>query len=91
MGNMRYASVNGFQTSEADVNILLGLRPPNATAPQVKTFSMYVESDTFIIINDGEEVFVSQKLGLNYTDEFLPVKSLKFKESGINYFMAYGI
>lgn len=91
MGTKLYASINGFQTSEADVNVLLNLKPESKTAPQVKTFSLYVETDTFIKINDGDDVFVSQKLGLNYTDDFLPVKSLKFKESGINFFMAYGI
>lgn len=92
MGNFNYRTSQGFQTSVADENILTTLRP-DATAPSLKTFSMYVDGDASIIINDDDSnpVYVTAKLGLNYADVFQPVKSIKFKTSGVNYFIAYGV
>lgn len=92
MGTLKYSTSQGYQTSEADVNILTTLKP-NATVGSLKTFSMFVESDAIIIIDDDESnpITVTSKLGSNYTDIFKPIKSLKFKDSGINYFVAYGV
>lgn len=89
--NLEYRTSNGYSTSIAGENIIKTLMP-EYTAPAVKTFSLWVESDAKIIINkDGRERTVTSRLGMNYSDEFEEVETLEFVESGINYFIAYGV
>lgn len=88
---MDYRTSDGYSTSVAGQNIVTSLLP-ELTAPAIKNFSLWVENDAKVILNDdGRERTVTNRLGMNYSDSFMPIKSIKFVDGGVNYFIAYGV